>query len=188
MTDAKRTEGARGLSDLSVFPVAREFSTMAGDVSMPRQSVCPYNGDAPVSTNQDFRPRDGLDAPSLVELLEMNEETFRRRFEGSPILRARWVGIVRNAAIALGNSRAGEEGRAVKPLGRALRHAQPIVRGHAAWALGNLGGAEAGVLLRGRVASEDDATVRDEIIAAIKEIDNRDAKAKKVGSHAGFTG
>ncbi len=138
------------------------------------QSVCPYNEDAPVSANRDFQPREGLDAPSLVELLEMDEETFGRRFEGSPVRRARWAGIVRNAAVALGNS--GEE-RAAGPLGRALDHSEPIVRGHAAWALGNLGGGgrrvEAENLLRGRLASEEDREVRDEIVQAIHEIEGR---------------
>ncbi len=140
------------------------------------QSVCPYNGDVPVSANRDFRPREGLDAPSLVELLEMDEETFGRRFEGSPLRRVRWAGIVRNAAVALGNSGAGE-GRAVKPLGGALDHPEPIVRGHAAWALGNLGGAEAENLLRRRLASEEDREVRDEIVQAIHEIEGRDRGA-----------
>ncbi len=139
------------------------------------QTVCPYNEDVPVSANRDFGPREGLDTPSLVELLEMDEETFDRRFEGSPVRRTRWAGIVRNAAVALGNSGKGEEGRAVKPLGRALDHPEPIVRGHAAWALGNLGGGGRGVeaenLLRGRLASEEDRTVRDEIVQAIHEIE-----------------
>ncbi len=130
------------------------------------QTVCPYNGDPPVSGNRDFYHRERLDAPDLIELLEMDEGSFQDRFQGSPLKRARWVGIVRNAAVALGNS--GEES-AIAPLGRALDHVEPIIRGHSAWALGRLGGPTAKKFLKERLAAESDAEVRVEIKAALDD-------------------
>ncbi len=130
------------------------------------QTVCPYNGDPPVSGNRDFYHRERLDAPDLIELLEMDEGSFQDRFQGSPLKRARWVGIVRNAAVALGNS---GEGSAIAPLGRALDHVEPIIRGHSAWALGRLGGPTAKKFLKERLAAESDAEVRVEIKAALDD-------------------
>ena len=145
------------------------------------QSVCPYNGDVPVTSIVDFQPRKGLDAPDLIELLEMDEEAFRRRFEGTAIMRARWVGMVRNAAVALGNSK---DERAVKPLGRTLEHPEAIVRGHAAWALGNLGGPRATKLLRRRLECEEDPTVRSEITAALDQVPGREERKPISASQA----
>jgi epoxyqueuosine reductase len=136
------------------------------------QSVCPYNQDAPVTAIRDFQPRDGLDAPDLIELLEMDEEAFRNRFEGTPILRARWTGLVRNAAVALGNS---GDARAIEPLGQTLQHPEATVRGHAAWALGNLGGPRAEDLLEKHMRLEKDPEAFEEITAAIQQV--REAKA-----------
>ncbi len=143
------------------------------------QSVCPYNQDTPVTTIQDFQPRESLDAPGLIDLLEMNEETFRKRFEGTPILRARWAGFVRNAAVALGNS--GDD-RAVEPLGQALQHSEAIVRGHAAWALGNLGGPRARDLLEKQMKREKDPEVFEEITDAIQRIRESMTLSQRVSS------
>ena len=134
------------------------------------QTVCPYNDNPPVSENLDFRHRQRLDAPDLIELLAMDEKSFQDRFQGSPLRRARWIGIVRNAAIALGNS---GEGGAMEPLGRALDHAEPIVRGHSAWALGRLGGPTAKKFLKNRLAAESDDEVREEIEAALDDCEKR---------------
>ena len=100
----------------------------------------------------------------------MDEKSFQDRFQGSPLRRARWIGIVRNAAIALGNS---GEGGAMEPLGRALDHAEPIVRGHSAWALGRLGGPTAKKFLKNRLAAESDDEVREEIEAALDDCEKR---------------
>ncbi|MFQ5915652.1 MAG: tRNA epoxyqueuosine(34) reductase QueG [Nitrospinota bacterium] len=147
------------------------------------QTVCPYNRpnnrELPVTSIQDFLPREGLDAPDLVELLEMDEETFRKRFEGTALLRARWVGIIRNAAVALGNS---QDGKAVEPLGRALEHPEAIIRGHAAWALGKLGGLRAHELLTNRLTREGDARVREEITTALVQFQDGDGRNKRIAS------
>ena len=103
----------------------------------------------------------------LVSLLDMSEESFRSRFKGSPILRAKRVGLQRNACVALGNHR---DERALPALGRALRHEEPLVRGHAAWALGRIGGSEARQALRLAAADESDPGVLREIGDALGEV------------------
>src|SRR5919198_286632 len=103
----------------------------------------------------------------LIPLLTISPEEFRRRFGRTPVKRAKREGLQRNVAVALGNS--GDRA-AVPALARALREAVPLVRAHAAWALGRLGGATAAAALRSALASEEDGAVRAEIEAALAEL------------------
>ena len=104
----------------------------------------------------------------LVELLEMTEDDFRARFAGTPLMRAKRSGMQRNACVALGNMGPSlmDNGTAVPALGRVLRHGEPLTRGHAAWALGRIGGTEAAALLAGAAEREADPWVREEIATA----------------------
>jgi len=68
------------------------------------QEVCPWNRFARPTAEPAFQPRPGLPRPELSELLEMDDETFRRRFQSSPVKRTRLRGLQRNAAAALKNS------------------------------------------------------------------------------------
>ncbi len=104
------------------------------------QDVCPYNAKAVATSEPAFAARAGLNAPELITLLSLSEEEFRRRFRASPIRRAKRRGLLRNVAVALGNS--GDRA-AVPALTLALFDIEPLVRGHAAWALGRIGGATA---------------------------------------------
>ncbi len=99
-------------------------------------------------------------APELTELMRLEPDAFRRRFRGSPIKRARYAGFLRNVAVALGNS--GDPG-AVPVLVESLEHAETLVRGHAAWALGELGGERAAAALEAALETETDPWVRVEI-------------------------
>ena len=129
------------------------------------QDVCPWNRFARASARAaDFAPRPANRAPHLVELLGLDEPAFRERFAGSPVLRAKRPGFVRNVAVALGNS---GDPAAVQPLTAALDDDDALVRGHAAWALGELGGAAATAALRERRGHEPAPWVRDEIDAAL---------------------
>ena len=103
----------------------------------------------------------------LVELLEMSEEDFRERFRGSPILRAKRTGLQRNACVALGNHR---DPATVPALSRALCQVAPLVRGHAAWALGRIGTPEAKMALESARQLESDGEVLEEICAALGEL------------------
>ena len=102
----------------------------------------------------------------LVELLEMSEDDFRHRFAGTSIMRAKRVGMQRNACVALGNA---ANGSAVPALAKALVNGEPLVRGHAAWALGRIGGGEAMSVLGNAAGSESDPAVLDEIYEALAE-------------------
>jgi epoxyqueuosine reductase len=128
------------------------------------QEVCPYNVKAEASLERAYQPRDGLHAPKLIPLLSLDRDEFRRRFKGSPILRAKRRGFLRNVAVALGNLKCLE---AVPELIRALDNEEPLVRGHAAWALGEIGSASALEPLRRRFEVETDLEVANEIDEAI---------------------
>ena len=140
------------------------------------QDVCPPNLRPGVPAHEEFRPGAADPAPEqddaspgtpeLIPLLTISPEEFHRRFGRTPVKRAKREGLQRNVAVALGNS--GDRA-AVPALARALREAAPLVRAHAAWALGRLGGADAAVALRSALASEEDREVRAEIEAALAE-------------------
>ena len=132
------------------------------------QDVCPVNVKAMYSREQAFKKK-RFTSLELVEILEMTEEEFRRRFTNSPIKRAKLAGLKRNACVALGNS---GDSSAVPPLVEALRRDGPLVRGHAAWALGRLGGEEAVSALRSALVVEGDSEVRQEIGLALEEPGN----------------
>ncbi len=110
----------------------------------------------------------------LIELLEMSEEAFRHRFRGSPILRAKRVGLKRNACVALGNR---GDPLAVPALRQALSAGEALVRGHAAWALGRIGVPEAREALEQARTSEQDDDVLREIDQALKPLDQSNSGA-----------
>jgi epoxyqueuosine reductase len=99
------------------------------------QEACPWNRFAARTEELEFFPAEGTLNPDLLALLRITEEEFRRRFAGSPIMRATRDGLVRNIAIALGNSRAME---AIPPLQQTLLDRSPLVREHAEWALSQI--------------------------------------------------
>ena len=129
------------------------------------QDVCPVNIKAAYTKEQAFQKK-RFATLDLVALLELTEEEFRERFRGSPIKRAKRIGLQRNACVALGNA---ADPAAVPALVRALGEGEPIVRGHAAWALGRLGGPEATRALASALDQEGDAEVLDEIEQALAE-------------------
>ena len=127
------------------------------------QEVCPVNRKAQPTAEPSFGDR-GLGIVDLVELLEMSEAAFRERFRGTPILRAKRVGLQRNATVALGNLK---NPAAVPALARALRYAEPLVRSHAAWALGETGNEPARAALEQALRQETDPKVVAEINDAL---------------------
>lgn len=131
------------------------------------QDVCPWNRRAPVTNEPELLPRDGTAHPALLDLLLLSSEQFRLRFKGSPIKRAKRRGLLRNVAVALGNS--GDR-RAIPALIDALNDPEPLVRGHAAWALGRLGGEQARMALERALETEADPDVRTELEHALAMI------------------
>ena len=130
------------------------------------QEVCPYNR-RPIPTEEAaFWPRDGLFAPELIPLLRLSEETFRVIFRRNPIKRAKRRGLLRNVAVALGNLRCEE---AVPALASALKDPEPLIRAHAAWALGRIGTEEAKRALEEALERETDPEVLGEIHLALQD-------------------
>ena len=136
------------------------------------QEVCPVNSGVPGATMPVLK-RTGFSTLELVPLLSMTQQEFSARFRHSPIKRAKMVGLKRNACVALGNI---GDPRAVPALGKALVEGEPLVRGHAAWALGRIGEAEAQRLLQQALDGEASAEVREEIEAALVEARARGIK------------
>ncbi len=94
----------------------------------------------------------------------MDETAWDEFSRGSAIRRAHRAGFLRNVAVALGNWGALE---AIPALVRALDDPEPLVRGHAAWALGRTSSPEASAALSAALVSEPDAFVREEIESAL---------------------
>jgi epoxyqueuosine reductase len=124
------------------------------------QDVCPWNRRAPISTLAQFQPRvfpqgeqnTGKASPSssddslfllrLERLLSLSEESFRQLFHASPVMRAKWRGLLRNACIAAGNSGLTPGASAYNRIRDLLRKladsGDPVLAESAQWALSRI--------------------------------------------------
>ncbi len=132
------------------------------------QMVCPWNAKArPTHCLPEFAPHlsDAELEPRV--LLALSPTGFKLLFTGSPLLRAKRRGLLRNAAVLLGNRK---DTAAVPILAHTLANEpEALVRAHAVWALGQIGGSAARHALDGHRTRETDETVRAEIRAALDE-------------------
>lgn len=119
-------------------PIPRELRPAIGDWIFGCdlcQEVCPWNRFAPPAREARLHANE-LSGWSLERFLRIGEQEFMELFADSPIRRADRAGFVRNVCVALGNR--GER-QAIAPLMQTLtRDKEALVRGHAAWALGQL--------------------------------------------------
>jgi epoxyqueuosine reductase len=101
------------------------------------QLACPWNKFAQPSMLGDFDVRNGLDKASLVELFNLDEATFNKRMEGSPIRRIGHERWLRNIAVGLGNAAATRRGapEIIAALESRKNHPSLLVREHVEWAL-----------------------------------------------------
>ncbi len=131
------------------------------------QEVCPWNRARPGAVHPEFAPSEGAGATlDLDELLRLDDTQFRAKFRGTALLRAKRVGLARNAAVVLGNlGDPGSEG----VLLRALSDPEPVVREHAAWALGRLPAVTqlAQTAMASALEAETDGGVKAELIATL---------------------
>jgi len=97
------------------------------------QLVCPWNKYAQSTVEPDYLPREGLDAPQLVDLFKWTEQEFLTRLEGSPIRRIGYECWLRNIAVALGNAKTSTP--VVNALQQKAEHESALVREHVNWAL-----------------------------------------------------
>lgn len=133
------------------------------------QEVCPYTGAAKPADDADLAPSTLENAfPSLPWLLEMTPEQFGNTYFGTPVPRTKRRGLARNAAIALGNIGTDVD---VPVLAKAMiGHDEPLVRGHAAWAIGAIGGPVASRALDRARKIEPDTSVLEEINHALTRL------------------
>jgi len=96
------------------------------------QDVCPWNRKAPTVDEPELQPREGSHPLDLIELFDLDDAEFRRRFRDTPLWRSKRRGILRNAAIVLGNQRATG---AVAALTQGASDEEPLVREACSWAL-----------------------------------------------------
>ena len=150
-------------------PIPRELRAAIGDWLFGCdvcQEVCPWNSKSRPTDEPAFQPAANANPVALGELLRLDEQAFRRRFRGSPLWRAKRRGLLRNAAIVLGNQC---DPAAVDVLSLSLADEEPLVRGASAWALGRIGGVFATAALEQRKHLETDAEVQAEIELALRD-------------------
>jgi epoxyqueuosine reductase len=131
------------------------------------QEVCPWNRARSRAHHPELSSEAGAgESLDLIELIEMDDATFRARFRGTPLMRAKRGGLLRNAVIALGNK--GDRS-AIPALTMALEDADPLVRGHAAWALSRIADlpGETVITIQRAIAVEQNEDVRWELEDAL---------------------
>lgn len=127
------------------------------------QAVCPFQRFATPTTAPAFSQTDlNRMVPSLLDLLTMDQAQFEATYRASPVARLKRERLVRNACVAAGNWGSPAASPALAAL---LHDASPLIRGHAAWALGRIGGSERS--LRAALTNEPDLIVVEEIHAAL---------------------
>jgi epoxyqueuosine reductase len=133
------------------------------------QDVCPWNQHfAQPQSDPDFALRDPSPHMHACDVLALSQREFSNALRGSALKRAKRGGLLRNAVVALGNTSGS---RAVPYLERALyTDPDPVVRGHAAWALAQCSAEIAPSALRVALESEKDVTVIGEIEAALEVV------------------
>ena len=133
------------------------------------QEVCPYNRKSITAHWSEFSPKVGAGSQlSIAEVLQIRtEEMFQRKFRGTPLMRAKRDGLLRNAAVAAGNL---GDPQLVQSLSKALlEDSSPIIRQHAAWALGKIFGRQATESLSKALLEEKVPSVTDEIRLALNQ-------------------
>ncbi len=131
------------------------------------QQVCPWNERfARPTTDPAFQPREFLRNPDLDSFLNLRPGSWLQDLRSSPLERPRRRGLVRNAAAVAGNLRSTEH---VDPLADLLHSdPEPVVRRHAAWALGQVNNSRARSELQNALGREAEDDVLQEILAALQ--------------------
>ena len=137
------------------------------------QTVCPWNLRFAQSTGESaLAPRPDLPRPVLRKELRLTPQEFNRKFHRNPVRRAKRRGYLRNVTVALGNQ---ADPRSIPDLAETLEaEAEPLVRAHAAWALGQMQRSASRARQAARNALEkalrleQEATVLDEIRSAME--------------------
>jgi epoxyqueuosine reductase len=146
-------------------PIPREFRPLLGNRIYGCDdclAVCPWNKFARSAREQKLAAREALTAPSLAELVRLDDPAFRALFSKSPVKRIGRDRFVRNVLYAIGNS--GDPALAAEA-GRLLGDPAPVVRGAAVWALSQL---DPSALARLRRGPDPDPQVEHEWMVALE--------------------
>ncbi len=95
-------------------------------------AACPWNRFAQDGRLMREHARNDLAAPDLLDLLALDDTEFKRRFAGTPILRSKRRGLLRNVCVALGNV---SDSTALPALHQAAAETEPLIAEHAQWAI-----------------------------------------------------
>lgn len=98
-------------------------------------AACPWNKFAREGRLMAGHRRADLDQPGLIELLQLDDAAFKAKFAGTPILRTKRRGLLRNVCVALGNI---GDASAIPHLEKATSDREPLVAEHARWAIGQI--------------------------------------------------
>jgi epoxyqueuosine reductase len=141
------------------------------------QLICPWNSHAASSEleiDDLLKPRGENHLPDLARLLRLDDEAFRQHFRKSPVKRTKRSGLLRNVCIAMGNS---GHVAFIPDLMAVLDDREPLIRGHATWALAQLADTDhqahiLSVLMAAKEVEEDDGML-EEISMNIANIRNK---------------
>ncbi len=150
-------------------PIPRHLRPMIGERIFGCdicQEVCPWNSKSEPTNDPAFQTRESYTALNPEALLKMTQEEFSSTFRKSAIKRTKRRGLLRNAAVVLGNTRSDS---ALDTLIQTLHHeSESLVRGHAAWALGQFAGPRPRAALAEQLNRESEPYVLEEIRYALE--------------------
>lgn len=136
-----RLDARRCISYLTIEnkgPIPEEFRPLMGNRIYGCDdclAACPWNRFAREGRLMRASVRADLDQPELLDLLSLDDAGFRSRFAGTPMLRSKRRGLLRNVCVALGNT---GDSKAIPALERAALDPEPLIASHATWALGEI--------------------------------------------------
>ena len=134
-------DARRCISNLTIElkgPIPEEFRRAIGNRIYGCDdclAVCPWNKFAHEGRLMKSHARKDLEQPDLVELLSLDDKQFKARFAGSPVLRTKRRGLLRNVCVALGN--VGDKS-ALPALEKASQDSEPLIVEHAQWAISEI--------------------------------------------------
>ncbi len=130
------------------------------------QEVCPWNRHGDHCEESDLQSSNEATNLELHQLFDLNDDAFRSRFRKTPLWRPKRRGILRNAAIVLGNQAHCES---IPALNRGLSDTEPLVRSACAWAIGRISSPDSLLMLERAIASESNGSVLKELQKSIDE-------------------
>lgn len=140
------------------------------------QTVCPWNRKPAIPSEQTlFPPLEDIQTTKLTSELQLDDPAFRDRFRHTPVARAKRRGYLRNVAVSLGNL--AQDNSIPALIACLLQDPEPLVRAHAAWALGCFSAPQAQTALQNALGSETLPAVLNEIQQALHNSDSNPQKS-----------